>query len=203
MANSIARIPDDILHSEILPWLPDDILARFKSACKRWHHLITQDSVFTCQHSRYNGSLGFLCIHGHDIGFLAINDLGKLDIYEPELSFSYLNNGTNYVCIVAFTVDLLLLLLQRHINTFHYVWNLVTNEGHAIPESDGRHNEYAGLAFNPSTSLTHYRLVKFIKECRDEFYEFKFKIYSSDTGKSLSSKRIAIYVQRRHYTLEL
>lgn len=96
------------------------------------------------QHSRYNGSLGLLCIHGHDIDFLAINDLGKLDIYKPELSFSYLTDSINCVCIVASTNDLLLLLLQRRrkekkeynlldINTFYYVWNLVTKEGHAIP----------------------------------------------------------------------
>ncbi|RWW06958.1 hypothetical protein GW17_00029681 [Ensete ventricosum] len=72
-------------------------------------------------------------------------------------------------------------------SAFYYVWNPMTKEGHAIPESHTQVHEIIGLAFEPSATSTHYRLVKLIEDNEIESTKIGFKIYSSDTRKWITS----------------
>ncbi|CAL9084317.1 unnamed protein product [Musa textilis] len=196
MVAIVATIPEDIIHLEILPWLTDKTLFRFKSVNKKWHYLINHDLTFAHQRSRRRGSPGFVWICDHNIDFMPINLIGEHDICEPKVSFSLPDKSSAYIAATA--NGLLLLLLTRweaqnewyiyeDESTFHYVWNPVTKEGHAIPESRAQVHENIGLAFEPSAALTRYRLVKLLEDNEVEFIEIGFKIYSSDIGKWIIS----------------
>ncbi|URE10543.1 hypothetical protein MUK42_35341 [Musa troglodytarum] len=204
MSTIMVSIPKDILHMEILPWLSYKTLSKLSSVSKEWYHLIYHDSVFMHQHSYRHGSLGFMCVRDHNVDFVPINMFGKLNIYEPETSFSSFPDGTGCARIVASTNGLLLLLLKTrwenhnlfNNSTFHYIWNPVTKEGHAIPESHTRNNEYIGLAYEPLASPTHYKLVKLIVDNLIKFKKFEFKIYLSDMRKWITyDQRLVIQVQ--------
>ncbi|URD98893.1 hypothetical protein MUK42_31968 [Musa troglodytarum] len=84
MVAIVATIPEDIIHLEILPWLTDKTLFRFKSVNKKWHYLINHDLTFAHQRSRRRGSPGFVWICDHNIDFMPINLIGEHDICEPK-----------------------------------------------------------------------------------------------------------------------
>ncbi|CAL9062306.1 unnamed protein product [Musa banksii] len=157
---TIFMIPEDILHLEILPWLPNKTLSRFKSVCKRWFHLITYDTAFAWRHLSYHGSVGFIYIHDRKIEFRPINFLGKLDICKPISSF--LPDDMQSASIVTSTNGLLLLKVKAcgvfEKDTF-YIWNLLTNEHNVIPQFCL--NDYdmnVGLAYEPWATPTSYKL---------------------------------------------
>lgn len=188
-------IPEDILHLEILPWLSNKTLSRFKSVCKRWFHLITYDTAFAWQHLSHHGSIGFIYIHDRKIEFRPINILGKLDICKPVSSF--LLDDMQSVSIVTSTNGLLLLKVKAcrlfEKDTF-YIWNLVTNEHNVIPQFCL--NDYdmnVGLAYEPWVTPTNYKLVSLIVERQNEFYKFKFKMYFSNIKKwTISNQELNI-----------
>ncbi|RWV83031.1 hypothetical protein GW17_00055413, partial [Ensete ventricosum] len=193
MVARVVTIPEEIILLEILPWLTNKALFKFKSVNKKWHHLINHDPTFAHRHSCCRGLSGFVWTHDHKIDFIPINLIGKFESCEPKLSFS-LPDHTSFAYIATSVNGLLLLLFTRweaqheiHIyedeSTFYYVWNPMTKEGHAIPESRAQVHESIGLAFEPSATSTHYKLVKLIEDDKIGFTEFGFKIYSSDTRK--------------------
>ncbi|CAL9150248.1 unnamed protein product, partial [Musa hybrid cultivar] len=182
----MARIPEDIIRMEILPRLPYDSLFRLKFVCKSWLHFITHDLLFARQHLSYNGTPGFMYIYNHcTIKFQPINTFEKFNICKP-VSFPD-SNGLEKAIIITSTNGLILLKYYErdsHKNIY-YVWNLMTNEVHAIPINIIHHRcrVSAGLAFEPSATPTSYKVVELIEEVLYEFCECRFKIYSSDTRK--------------------
>lgn len=190
----MVSIPKDILHMEILPRLSYKTLSKFSSVSKEWHHLIYDDPVFMHHYSYRHGLLGFMCVRDRNVDFLPVNIFGKLNVHEPETSFSSFPDGTGCVQIVASTNGLLLLLLKKrwenqnlfNDSTFYYIWNPITKEGHAISKSCTRINEFIGLAYEPLTTPTHYKLVNLIVQNLDNLdtlKKYEFKIYFSDTRK--------------------
>nr|XP_018679837.1 PREDICTED: uncharacterized protein LOC103981594 isoform X1 [Musa acuminata subsp. malaccensis] len=218
MVAIVATIPEDIIHLEILPWLTNKALFKFKSVNKKWHHLINHDPTFAHQRSRRCGLPGFVWICDHNIDFMPVNLIGQHDVCETKLSFSLPDGCSAYIAgcsayIAASANGLLLLLLTRweeqnenewymyeDESTFHYVWNPVTKEGHAIPESQVQVYENIGLAFEPSTTSTRYRLIKLVEDNELEFTEIEFKIYSSDIGKwIISDQKLVIKDEFNRY----
>ncbi|CAL9127336.1 unnamed protein product, partial [Musa textilis] len=197
----MARIPEDVFYLEILPRLPHDSLFRFKFVCKSWLHFITQDLSFARQHLSCNGSPGFIYVQfRRTIEFRPINIFGKLNICKP-VSFS-ISNGLQNASIITSANGLILFKLHGgspHENIY-YVWNLMTNKVQGIPSSFRQHREHVlvGLAFEPSATPISYKVVEIIEERQEEFYKYKFKIYSSDIGMWVMSNQKLI-MQRIDY----
>ncbi|CAL9150252.1 unnamed protein product, partial [Musa hybrid cultivar] len=199
----MARIPEDIIRMEILPRLPYDSLFRIKFVCKSWLHFITDDLLFARQHLSYNGTPGFIYIHNsRTIEFQSTDIFEKFNICKP-VSFPD-SNGFEKAIIITSTNGLI--LLQYSERGFHqrnhYVWNLMTNKVHVIPISlnhqKGRVS--VGLAFEPLATPTNYKVVELIEENQYEFYEYKFKIYSSDTRKWIMSDKKFIIPYKNSYS---
>ena len=78
----------------------------------------------------------------------------------------------------------------------------MTNEVHVIPISLNHHRwrVSAGLAFEPSATSTSYKVVELIEENQYEFYEYKFKIYSSVTRKWIMSNQKFIIPTKRFFS---
>ncbi|CAL9197073.1 unnamed protein product, partial [Musa hybrid cultivar] len=199
----MARIPEDIIRMEILPKLPYDSLFRLKFVCKSWLHFITHDHLFARQHLSCNGTSGFIYIHdSRTIEFQPTDIFEKFNICKP-VSFPD-SNGFEKAIIITSTNGLILLKYyergfhQRN----HYVWNLMTNKVHVIPISLNHHRlrVSVGLAFEPLATPTNYNVVELIEENQYELYEYKFKIYSSDTRKWIMSNQKIIIPYKNSYS---
>ncbi|CAD5180483.1 unnamed protein product [Musa acuminata subsp. malaccensis] len=196
----VARIPSDVVDYKILPRLPYKSLSRFKCICKKWHHLISHDIVFAHEQSRHGSpiSFGYVYQHKQSIDFIPIDIPGELNVCITNSSFFSLPIGAECIRITAVVDGLLLLFLQRKsdeqndsmcsinypdaIGKFHYVWNLVTKEGHVIPKTD-RHCWFVGLAFDPWITPACYKLVNLVQRRKGLREEFSFDVYSSRTRK--------------------
>ncbi|CAL9774403.1 unnamed protein product, partial [Musa acuminata subsp. burmannicoides] len=199
----MARIPEDIFLLEILPRLPYDSLLRLKFVCKSWLQFITHDLLFARQHLSCNGTPGFMYAYNNcTIEFQPTNIFDKFNICKP-VSFPD-SNGTEKAIIITSTNGLILLkYYERDCNQrIYYVWNLMTNEVHVIPISLNHHRwrVSAGLAFEPSATSTSYKVVELIEENQYEFYEYKFKIYSSVTRKWIMSNQKFIIPNKRFFS---
>ncbi|CAL9774313.1 unnamed protein product, partial [Musa acuminata subsp. burmannicoides] len=199
----MARIPEDIFLLEILPRLPYDSLLRLKFVCKSWLHFITHDLLFARQHLSCNGTPGFMYAYNNcTIEFQPTNIFDKFNICKP-VSFPD-SNGLEKAIIITSTNGLILLkYYERDSNQrIYYIWNLMTNEVHVIPISLNHHRwrVSAGLAFEPSATSTSYKVVELIEENQYEFYEYKFKIYSSVTRKWIMSNQKFIIPNKRFFS---
>ncbi|CAL9150250.1 unnamed protein product, partial [Musa hybrid cultivar] len=199
----MARIPEDIFLLEILPRLPYDSLLRLKFVCKSWLQFITHDLLFARQHLSCNGTPGFMYAYNNcTIEFQPTNIFDKFNICKP-VSFPD-SNGIEKAIIITSTNGLILLkYYERDCNQrIYYVWNLMTNEVHVIPISLNHHRwrVSAGLAFEPSATSTSYKVVELIEENQYEFYEYKFKIYSSVTRKWIMSNQKFIIPNKRFFS---
>ncbi|CAL9124072.1 unnamed protein product [Musa textilis] len=207
----VARIPSDVIHYNILPRLPYKSLSRFKSICKKWHHLISHDIIFAREQSCYGPpiSFGYVYQHKENINFIPIDIPGELNVYIAGSSFFSLPIGVECIRIIAIVNGLLLLFLQRKsdeqndsiwsinhpdaIGEFYYVWNSVTKEGYVIPRNDHPY-WFVGLAFDPSITPACYRLVNLIQQRKGLHGEFSFDVYSSRTRKwAMSNHKVLIH----------
>ncbi|THU51993.1 hypothetical protein C4D60_Mb06t36920 [Musa balbisiana] len=188
----VARIPSDVIYYKILPRLPYKSLSRFKSACKKWYHLISHDIIFAREQSRHGSpiSFGYVYQHKQRTDFIPIDIPGELNLCITSSSFFSLPIGVECLRIIAIVNGLFLLFLQRKsdeqndsicslVTKFHYVWNLVTK---------------AMSSRKPISIAACYKLVNLVQQrkgLREE--EFSFDVYSSRTGKwTMSDRKVTI-----------
>ncbi|CAL9123952.1 unnamed protein product [Musa textilis] len=191
---TMARIPEDILHYDIFPWLPCKTISRFKVVCKKWYHLFSHDEVFARKKLQRESPISSGMVYRGDkyIDFFPSAIPGELNIGMPDSFFPTLPDGMTFESIVAFVDGLLLAVLGKesgenplyHLN---YVWDLVTKEGHIIPGNCFSRD--VGLAFDPSATPTRYTLVNIKWKFRGQIQEFSFDIYSSSTRRWTASGR--------------
>ncbi|XP_073101253.1 F-box protein At5g49610-like [Elaeis guineensis] len=196
------RVPYDLIHFDILPRLSFKSLSRFKNVCKAWHDLISNDPFFALEQSRGTSptSSGFAYLGRRGLEFLSSPNT-PVGVPDPSLSFL----GSHHIRLVASTNGLLCFYVFALYFNFLCVLNPATQEYGPIPQS--RRCRYGvGLAFDPSTSPTHYALVypkrDHVAGAVDEVVEYRFKVFSSCTGKWVQSaqKVIVSGFRWRHQT---
>lgn len=195
---TMARIPEDILHYDVFPWLPCKTISRFKVVCKKWYHLFSHDIVFARKKLQRESPISSGMVYQCDkhIEFFPLDIPGEVNIGMPDSFFPTLPDGMTFESIIAFVDGLFLVVLRKELDEnplyhLNYVWDVVTKKGHIIPGNCFYRD--VGLAFDPSTTPTRYTLINIKWKFHGQIQEFSFDIYSSSTRRwTVSDHKVVI-----------
>ncbi|KAL3650383.1 hypothetical protein CASFOL_006786 [Castilleja foliolosa] len=164
---------DDLL-TEILIRLPLKSLFCFKQVSKHWQSLIS-DPGFGLRRNCISKPVGMffpLCMNKtifSRFAYVSLSDKKSKTRVIEELDGVKIKNSCNG-------------LLLCYNKTNYFVYNPTTNKSSTFPDSELRSNVLGmSLAFDPARSR-HYKVVRVRGWFVVDIFEYRFEVYSSETG---------------------